>query len=134
LLLRSRTVLTILAVSLVSLSVAVAADFKCTECGMRVDLSSKYSARTTQGDTIHYFCDIGDLFVHLKKNNAKDARIEVKDFIGNAWIDARKAFYVHAEKKFNTPMGWGVAAFKDRDEAAKFGVAMDFEATAKALK
>jgi nitrous oxide reductase accessory protein NosL len=127
------TVMNIVFISFL-LSSASAADIMCAECGMRVDMESKYSARAMQGKTTLYFCDIGDLFVHLKKNNLKEARIEVKDYSSGAWIDARKAFYVHSEKKFNTPMGWGTAGFKDNGEASKFGVAMDFEATAKVLK
>jgi hypothetical protein len=31
-------------------------------------------------------------------------------------------------------MGWGIAAFKDKNEASQSGSAMDFESTAKAWK
>jgi nitrous oxide reductase accessory protein NosL len=131
---RLRTPIITLVLILLILSTAFAADIRCAECGMRVDVASKFSARTTQGDTMLFFCDIGDLFAYLKKHNVNDARIEVKDFAGGAWLDARKAFYVRAEQKFSTPMGWGIAAFISRDDAAKFGSAMDFDAAAKALK
>jgi len=131
---RLRTTITTIVLILLICSTAFAADITCSECGMRVDIASKFSAKTTQGDTTLFFCDIGDLFGYLKKHNLNDARIEVKDFAGGAWFDARKAFYVHAEQKFNTPMGWGIAAFINKDDAAKFGIAMDFAATAKALK
>jgi nitrous oxide reductase accessory protein NosL len=131
---RLRTAVTTFVIMLLVLSTAFAADIRCSECGMRVDAASKFSARTTQGDTTLFFCDIGDLFAYLKKHNLKDARIEVKDFASGAWLDARKAFYVHAEQKFNTPMGWGIAAFISKDDAAKSGIAMDFDAAAKALK
>jgi len=133
-LMRLRTTVATLVLILLMLSIASAADIRCAECGMMVDTASKFSARTSQGDTALFFCDIGDLFAYLKKHALSDARIEVKDFSGGAWLDARKAFYVHAEKKFKTPMGWGIAAFVNKDEAAKFGVAMDFDATSKALK
>jgi len=133
-LMRMRTTVTTLVLILLILSTAFAADIRCTECGMKVDIASKFSAKTTQGDTTLFFCDIGDLFAYLKKHTANDVRIEVKDFASGAWLDARKAFYVHAEQKFSTPMGWGIAAFINKDDAAKFGIAMDFEATAKALK
>ena len=127
------TVITFMLI-LLFLSTASAGDLKCAECGMKVDMASKFSARTAHGDTTLLFCDIGDLFTYLKKKNVQDARIEVKDYTDGSWIDARKTFYVHAEKKFNTPMGWGIAAFKNKDEAEKFGIAMDFYAAAKALK
>jgi nitrous oxide reductase accessory protein NosL len=133
-LMRLRTPLITLVLILLSLSTAFAADIRCAECGMKVDAASKFSAKTTQGDTTLFFCDIGDLFGYLKKHNLNDARIEVKDFASGAWLDARKAFYVHAEQKFITPMGWGIAAFISKDDAAKFGNAMDFDTTAKALK
>ena len=134
-LMRLRTTIATLVLMLLILSTAFAADtFRCTECGMKVDITSKFSAKTTQGDTTLYFCDIGDLFAYLKKHAVSDARIEVKDFTSGAWLDARKAFYVHAEQKFSTPMGWGIAAFINKDDASKFGTAMDFDAAAKALK
>jgi hypothetical protein len=97
------------------------------------DTASKFSAKATKRHN-DLFLRHRDLFVYLKKHNLKDARIEVKDFAGGALFDGRKAFYVHAEKKFNTPMGWGIAAFINKDDAAKFGMAMDFDATLKALK
>ena len=31
-------------------------------------------------------------------------------------------------------MGWGIAAFKDKKEAAKSGTVLDFDGTVKALK
>lgn len=134
-LMRLRTTITTLVLVLLILSTAFAADtVSCTECGMKVDITSKFSAKTMQGDTTLYFCDIGDLFAYLKKHTVNNARIEVKDFASGAWLDARKAFYVHAEQKFSTPMGWGIAAFMSKDDAAKFGTIMDFDTTAKALK
>jgi nitrous oxide reductase accessory protein NosL len=133
-LMRSRTAVITLVLTLLFLTVAYAEAIRCVECGMMVDTASKFSAKTTQGDKTLFFCDIGDLFAYLKKHNVNDARIEVKDFSSGTWFDARKAFYVHAEKKFSTPMGWGIAAFLNKDEAAKFGIAMDFESAAKALK
>lgn len=135
--LRSRTTVvafTTFVLVLLFLSLASAADIMCTECGMRVDMESKFSSRITQEGTPLFFCDIGDLFAYLKKNHPKDSMVEVKDFASGEWIDARKAFYVHAEKKFSTPMGWGIAAFKIKEDASKFGVALDYGGMTKALK
>ncbi len=106
----------------------------CTECGMMLDVNSPFTAKMTSGPNISYFCDIGDLFSYLKRKDAQGAAIEVKDFVSNEWIDGRKAFFVKAEKKFKTPMGWGVAAFRDKGKASEAGAAMDFVAMAKALK
>jgi len=113
---------------------AFAETISCTECGMMVDMNSKFTAKIVQSDRTSYFCDIGDLFSYLRRKGAKDVKAEVKDFNTGEWIDAGKAYYVSARKKFRTPMGWGVAAFKDLTSASEFGNPADFDATAKALK
>jgi len=133
----SRTVKTSVAVFILiaAFSLPVFAEvIHCTECGMMVDLNSKFVAKAVQGDTTRYFCDIGDLFTYLKKNASKDAALSVKDYATGEWIDARKAFYVSSEKKFKTPMGWGIAAFKDKESASSSGNPMDFDSTAKQVK
>jgi copper chaperone NosL len=118
-----------------ALATPVPADtVKCSECGMTCDVAAKFTSRITQGDQTLYFCDIGDLFSYIKRKKLNDAGMEVKDYVTGAWMDAHKAYYVHSEKKFKTPMGWGIASFKDKEEASKFGTLLDFDGTAKALK
>ncbi len=125
----------LIALFLLAAGPAAAADIvKCTECGMSCDVNAKFTARIVQGDQTHYFCDIGDLFTYLNRKKPTVTRIEVKDYPTGEWMDARAAFYVHAEKKFKTPMGWGIASFRDRNKAAEFGATMDFDGTAKAVK
>jgi nitrous oxide reductase accessory protein NosL len=106
----------------------------CAECGMMVDLNSKFAAKAVQGDTTRYFCDIGDLFAYLNKKGLKDAPAEVRDYTSGAWIDARKAFYVGSGSKFKTPMGWGIAAFKDKESASSSGNPMDFDTALAKVK
>jgi nitrous oxide reductase accessory protein NosL len=113
---------------------AAAETVKCSECGMTCDVAAKFTSRIIQGDQTLYFCDIGDLFSYLKRKKPSPARVEVKDYNTGDWIDAYKAFYVHSEKKFKTPMGWSIASFKDKDRASEFGTAMDFDVMARALK
>ncbi len=113
---------------------AIAETIKCTECGMMSDLGSKFTSRITEGDKPLYFCDIGDLLAYLNKHKQQAGRIEVKDYESGEWIDAHKAAYVSAPKKFSSPMGWGIAAFKDQNKAAMNGKAMDFNAALKAVK
>lgn len=115
-------------------AISAAETIKCTECGMMVDVNSKFASKIVQAEKTLYFCDIGDLFTYLKKAKQNDFKMEVKDYKTGEWIDARTAYYVHAEKKFSTPMGWGIASFKDPNDAAEFGAVMDFNATAKTLK
>jgi nitrous oxide reductase accessory protein NosL len=119
---------------LFTFSSAPAADTRCAECGMIVNISSNFTARLVQADKTLFFCDIGDLFTYLKRKAPKDFKAEVKDFLSSEWIDARKAYFVHEEKKFRSPMGWGTAAFLDRNEASKSGNPMDFDSTIKTLK
>ena len=107
---------------------------KCAECGMACDVAAKFTSRIIQGDQTLYFCDIGDLFSYLKRKKPSATRVEVKDYNTGDWIDAYKAYYVHSEKKFKTPMGWSIASFKDKDRASEFGTAMDFDGAARALK
>ena len=111
-----------------------AESIQCTECGMTVDLNSKFSARIVTGKTTSYFCDIGDLFSYLKRTGMTSAGAEVKDYSTGEWLSAGKAFYVHDDTKFKSPMGWGIAAFNEKTRAASAGAVLDFDSTAKSLK
>lgn len=114
---------------------AVAADKpKCAECGMMVDEDSRFSARIVDAKSTLHFCDIGDLLIYLKDKKHPMAGAQVKDYPSGEWLDASKALYVHAPKRFTTPMGWSVAAFRDRDKASSYGAPQDLTATTAALK
>jgi nitrous oxide reductase accessory protein NosL len=95
---------------------------KCAECGMKVDMQSRYSARalTKDGKAV-YFCDIGDMIHHLMvRKKIEVSEVYVRDFKTGEEIDARKAFYV-SSGKFSTPMSWSIAAFRDESEAKMHG-------------
>jgi nitrous oxide reductase accessory protein NosL len=111
----------------------VAETITCTECGMMLEVGSKFTAKIVQEGKDLYFCDIGDLFAYLNRKKPQNVRIQVKDFPSGAWIDARSASYVRSAKKFNSPMGWGIAAFQDGNDAAAYGSALDFDAAMKAV-
>ncbi len=122
-------------VIILAASLAVGADMmRCTECGMMVDSASRFSSRILQKDTSLPFCDIGDLLVYMNKNKSRDGRLEVKDYGSGEWIDARTAFYVHAEKKFQSPMGWAIAAFKNKEAGASYGKVMNFDGALEAVR
>jgi nitrous oxide reductase accessory protein NosL len=117
-----------------TMSTAFAADIQCAQCGMTVDTGSKFTAKIAAADATLFFCDIGDLFTYLKKTSRGAGGAFVKDYSGGEWLDAKAAYFVHDEKIFKTPMGWGVAAYRDRSRAAEAGKAMDFDAAAKAMQ
>ncbi|MEJ2192621.1 MAG: nitrous oxide reductase accessory protein NosL [Nitrospirota bacterium] len=110
----------------------IPAGSRCRSCGMKVDPASVYSAQIVTGGEMLPFCDIGDMLSFYKKQKEKPSELYVRDSKSGRWIDAMKAVYVKSEK-FNTPMGWGIAAFARRDEAAGFGKPMTFEETLKVL-
>ena len=123
----------VLMIAVCSLSVA-AETIKCTECGMILDINSKFTSKIVQADTTLYFCDIGDLFSYVKRKGLNNISAQVKDYATGEWIDAAQASYVRAEKKFMTPMGWGIAAYKDKISASESGSVMDFNAMVLTFK
>jgi len=122
-----------LALVLLLVSFASAEMLRCTQCGMMVNADSKFSAKIVQGEKSLPFCDIGDLLAYVKKKSTPEAKPLVKDYKSGEWVDADKAFYVQSAKTFRTPMGWGIAAFRDKQEAATFGAVLDYSAMVKAL-
>jgi nitrous oxide reductase accessory protein NosL len=104
----------------------------CAECGMKAMVANRFVSRLVQGERTLYFCDIGDLAAFLERTHPKEYAATVHDFPSGEWIDAGKALYVVNKNVYATPMGWGVAAFRDR--AAVVGVPLDFGALRKALR
>ncbi len=101
---------------------------------MLSDIASKFTSRIVNANKTLYFCDIGDLLTFINGNKPPTERIEVRDYNTGEWIDGQTAFYVHADKKLISPMGWGIASFKDRKTAAQFGSVMNFSAALKAVR
>lgn len=134
---RTRTVITVIItlVLLLSFSSLLLAQMnKCAECGMMVDEKSPFSAKIVQRDMTLSFCDIGDMLIHMKTKNMRPENAQVKDFKSNDWTDGAKAWYVSSAKHFTSPMGWNIAAFRNKNEAEKFGAPLDLDNAMKALK
>jgi hypothetical protein len=106
----------------------------CTECGMKADLASRFTARASEGGKDVYFCDIGDLLTYMSRKKQPALRAQVKDYTSGAWLDADKALFVQAPRKFKSPMGWGIAAFRDARDGALYGPALDLAAAMKAVQ
>jgi copper chaperone NosL len=104
----------------------------CAECGMKVKADNRFTSRVVQTGTTSYFCDMGDLVAYLERTRTKDYLAATHDFTSGEWIAVDKAFFVVDKKTFVTPMGWGIAAFRERAQAT--GTPLDFEALRKALR
>jgi hypothetical protein len=101
----------------------------CTECGMTAKVEGRYTARIGEGKSALFFCDIGDLVAYIRRTKPKTVpAFQVHDFPSGAWTDGAKARYVRDKSRYQTPMGWGIAAFTDATLAAQAGATMDFDA------
>ncbi len=107
---------------------------RCAHCGMMVDETSPFSARIVVENKTLWFCYIGDMALYLREKKADPAQAQVKDFPSGAWVPAAQAFYVSSPKKFRTPMGWGVAAFRNRNEASASGDVDDLASILKRIQ
>ncbi|HEY5998350.1 MAG TPA: hypothetical protein VI078_03505 [bacterium] len=105
--------------------------FTCAECGMTGQGAGRFTARLVAAGVASYFCDIGDLVAFIKRTHPAGFAAAVRDFPSGEWIDAGAARFVVDKKAYATPMGWGVAAF--RDAAAAPGPTLDFGQLQQAL-
>lgn len=104
--------------------------FTCAECGMTGEFASRFTARLVSGGATRVFCDIGDLVSFIERTAPRQYSASVRDFVSGEWVDAAAAWYVVDKKAYATPMGWGVAAFRERPAT---GTALDFGALRTAL-
>jgi len=106
----------------------------CDECGMAIDRDSKFAASVIdkKGGKF-FFCDTGDMLYHLKKTKMTVQSVYVRDYASGEWIDGEKAWYV-LNKKFVTPMYWGIVAFRSDAEAKKWGHVVDFNSAFGLIK
>jgi len=67
------------------------------------------------------FDDIGEMFRYRVDRfpNAKPHVIWVNDYLDREWVKAEDAWYVQTTE-VNSPMGWGLAAFRNEAEAQAF--------------
>ncbi len=94
---------------------------ECEECKMIVseERFAAGAAFIADGDATKFvFDDVGCLVDWLGKSADRDSCIPyVHDYDTLAWLDARKAFFMHSEE-LRTPMASHIAAFAD-DAAAE---------------
>jgi len=94
---------------------------QCAECGMYVEPDGKFTAEAVTADgRFRYFCDIGDMLIHLAKSGEGEiVNVNVRDYESGRWVNAYDAFYL-ADAPVRTPMRFGIAAFESRPDAEAF--------------
>lgn len=89
----------------------------CSGCGMMVS-EERYAAEIVFADgDARYYDDLGCLAGDRKVSSARH-RAYVRDASGEAWLAADSAFYARPAG-LRTPMGHGLAAFPEADQARK---------------
>ena len=93
----------------------------CERCKMIISESDFAAQFFLSNHKVQKFDDLGCMLHSL--NDYKDTErvvsmIYTKDYISKKWIDGKRAYYV-LNKDINTPMGHGIIAFKNEDEARK---------------
>jgi len=111
---------------------AAPATAPCAECGMNVEVGGRFASRIVQGATTLFFCDIGDLVSFVNRTQPKEPAASVRDYPSGEWIAASEAVFAIDTKAYPTPMGWGIAAFRDRKAVP--GTPLDFPALQRALR
>lgn len=94
---------------------------ECAECGMLINedrFSTTAQVLVDGRKKWLVFDDIGDMLDHERDNTFSVLGRFVHDYESRQWHAATGAVFVYAES-LHTPMGSGLAAFADRDAAAR---------------
>jgi copper chaperone NosL len=94
----------------------------CAECGMAVNTDGPFASHLEYpGGKTEWFCDLGDMMLYYygDKDKAGAAKLQVKDYPSNSWMDGRKAWYLTGTG-VKTPMRYGIIAFRDKKAAEEF--------------
>lgn len=92
----------------------------CDECGMLIDEPGFAAASLTTDRVMSKFDDIGDMLVYHARRPELGVRAWfVHDHDSEEWIRGETAFYV-LSSRIASPMGHGIAAFRDRSAAEAF--------------
>lgn len=88
----------------------------CERCKMIIsekDFAAQY--QLSNGKT-HKFDDIGCMIHYVDEHDNNISSVYVIDFDSLQWIDGKDAYFVWTDN-IKTPMGYGIIAFKDSQEA-----------------
>ena len=105
----------------------------CERCGMIITEEKFAAAYWTEKGEARRFDDIGGMLAYLTEVPEDVASYWVHDFASGEWIRAEEASYV-LDGALMTPMGFGIAAFADAEQAQSMAhgqegvMTMDFPA------
>jgi copper chaperone NosL len=89
-----------------------------SEMGMFV-VDPRYTVAALPAETNKWllFDDIGELFKYREAHASDEFQVMwVNDYQSEEWLEAEHAWYVES-RELNTPMGWGIAAFREKSAA-----------------
>jgi copper chaperone NosL len=74
----------------------------------------RYAGEIVEKRKVHKFDDIGCMLAYAQSNNLNPdkAYFWIMDFDSTTWIRGEEAYFV-LSPEINTPMGYGIIAFKD---------------------
>lgn len=91
----------------------------CTRCGMIIS-EERYAAGLVAADgESMIFDDLGELIIVVQEEGLGERRAWVHDADSLEWINATEAFFAVSHDVV-TPMGMGVTAFAERDDAESY--------------
>tara|TARA_B100000959_G_C14985767_1_gene625511 strand:+ start:920 stop:1450 length:531 start_codon:yes stop_codon:yes gene_type:complete len=91
----------------------------CMECSMIISDPHFAAAYINNKNEIKKFDDIGGMFISYFKNSDTVIKFWVHDYQTGTWINANEAHFL-INNNIITPMGHGVIAFYNYDEALLF--------------
>lgn len=96
----------------------------CDRCGMIISDDRYASGLVAADGSADLFDDIGEMLKSVRETGLGTDRAWVHDWLSREWIDATTAIYVRAAPEL-TPMGTGIVAFKQRQDAEAFAAERD---------
>lgn len=94
----------------------------CATCRMIISEATHAAGRTLPDGRVEGYDDLGCLRKALKDKTAVRAdQVDywVHDFPSHTWIPAASAYFVQSPQ-FQTPMGYGILAFRDLAKAREY--------------
>jgi copper chaperone NosL len=104
----------------------------CDMCNMIINEPRFATAYASESGDTRRFDDTGEMFLYARNNGETVRAYWVHDYLSETWIEADAATYVH-NPQLMTPMGWGIAAFSNAEDAEAYaeengGELLTFEA------